>query len=214
MESSIVIGMDPPVHKNCGWAVVGLEDSKLKLYEKFTQVLDHDKGNVILEEVYGTLEGLILKYKPTALSMERQQGTGFAFGRAKLNEFVGVAKLCALRHGIKVVEVSPAHMKMIIAGHGKAPKDYIMDNVVETFDLDDAGAEHECDAVAFGINYFIDNGWAGYVVTAPYSKKQAKADLAAKKARKLKREKRKKEREEAAARAENQKVSDAPPLNP
>lgn len=183
-----VIGMDPPVHKNCGWAVVGREDDKLTLFEKFTQVLDNTKGDVILEEVYQRLDGLISQYLPTAISIERQQGTGFAFGRAKLNEFVGVIKLCAYRRSVPVFEISPAHMKMLIAGHGKAPKEYVMANIAKTFNLPETGVEHECDAVAFAINHFIDSGWAGYSIKQAYTKELAKADLEAKKARKLARE--------------------------
>lgn len=190
-----VIGMDPPVSVNCGWSVVSLENNKAFLYEKFTQVLDKAKGDLNLQAVYDQFNELIEKYKPKALCMERQLGGGFQFGRAKLNEFVGVVKLCAIRNNLKVVEVSPAHLKMVIAGHGKAPKECIMDNVAKTFGLNDAGAEHECDAAAFGLTYFIDNGWQDYQIKTIYTKEMAKAEADAKKERKRLREERKKAKE-------------------
>lgn len=195
----IVIGVDPPVSVNCGWAVVSLKDDKPELLEKFTQVLDPTNKDANLEAIYTRFSGLLNQYNSKILCMERQMGTGFAFGRAKLNEFVGVLKLCAFRAGVKVIEVSPAHLKMIIAGHGKAPKDYIMDNIVSTFGLTESGPEHECDATAFAMTYFIDNGWTGYQIAKPYTKEICKADKDAKALRKKNRAEKKAAREKAEA---------------
>ena len=192
-----IIGIDPPVSVNCGLAIVSMENNKAELLEKFTLVLDPVQKDANLEIVYQQLEKLMSQRQIDAICMERQMGTGFAFGRAKLNEFVGVIKLLAYRKGISIIEVSPAHLKMVIAGHGKAPKDYIMDNIVATFNLDDSGPEHECDATAFAMTYFIDNGWTGYKIAKPYTKELFKADKDAKAARKKKREEAKASREAA-----------------
>ena len=184
----VIIGMDPPVSKNCGWAVVELEDGKLKLLAKFTQVLDSYPAG--LEAVYGQTEKLLAAYGPKVLCMERQMGGGLFFARAKLNEFVGVTKLCCLRHGVDVAEISPAHLKMIIAGHGQAPKKKIMSNVVKMFGLSDAGEEHECDAAAFAVCHMVDNGWTGYSVADPYTDEERQVEKdrkAKKKANKVKR---------------------------
>jgi Holliday junction resolvasome RuvABC endonuclease subunit len=163
--------MDPPVSRNCGWAVGELgTDNKLRLLDKFTQVIDREPGNLAsLEDVYQKLSELIDKYKATVLCMERQMGGGLFFARAKLNEFVGAAKLCCHRKGVVVVEISPSHLKCVIASHGKAPKKKIMNNVKTFFGLDETGAEHECDAAAFMLTYFIDKGWGGYSMTDPYT---------------------------------------------
>lgn len=200
-ENVIIIGMDPPVSKNCGWAVVKLEGGKLSLVRKFTQVIACKQGDPVgLEEVYHTLESLIKAYGATVLCMERQMGGGVQFARAKLNEFVGVAKLCCHRHGLEIVEMSPGHLKLIIASHGHAPKEKIMSNVVKTFGLTDPGPEHECDAAALGIGYLIDKGWQGYVVNDPYTKEEQEADKVAK-------AERKKKREERAAKKEADKLA-------
>lgn len=187
--------MDPPVSVNCGWAVLSLINGTPSLPEKFTQVLDKTKGNGTLEDVYQTLDRIIIQYKPIALCMERQLGGGFQFGRAKLNEFVGIAKLCAYRHGVPVVEGSPAHLKMIITGHGQAPKEFIMSNIVKTFKLNDSGPEHECDAAGFALMYLIDNGWSGYKIKDQYTVEMAKALKEEKKARKKLKEERKQAKE-------------------
>lgn len=189
MENLTVIGIDPPVSKNCGWSVTRMENDKTTLLEKFTQVLLHPKDDPSgLEDVYGMMQSLITKHGATVVCMERQLGGGFQFGRAKLNEFVGVIKLCCLRNKVKVVEVSPAHLKMVIAGHGQAPKEKIMANIVSWFGLADAGAEHECDAAAFTLTYFIDKGWTGYTPKVPYTEEERAADKAAKAVRKKKKE--------------------------
>lgn len=201
MDKLTVIGIDPPVSKNCGWSVLSLENNKVTLSEKFTQVLDHPKDTLTgldqgLEDVYQMMYHLILAHQAKIVCMERQLGGGFQFGRAKLNEFVGVIKLCCLRNHVKVVEVSPAHLKMVIAGHGKAPKEYIMENIVKTFNLSEAGAEHECDAAAFALTYFLDNGWTGYQIAKPFTSELFKAEKDAKAARKKLREQRKKLKEQ------------------
>lgn len=191
MENITLIGMDPPVSKNCGWAVIKLVDDKVVLLEKFTQILDDAREAYHLEDVYQKLEELIKKHGATVLCLEMSMGGGFAFGRARLNEFVGVCKLCCLRNNLKVVEVVPSHLKMTITGHGKAPKKKIMENIVATFGLSEPGPEHECDAAGFALNYLIDSGWQGYVINHPYTKAMLKKEKKKKeKRRKLKEQRR------------------------
>lgn len=191
LEGIVIIGMDPPVSRNCGWSVARMAGNKLVLLEKFTQVIEKPEGDMSgLEDVYGKLEELIKKYGANVLCMERQMGMGLAFARAKLNEFVGVSKLCCLRNGIKVVEVSPGHLKLLITGYGAAKKKHIMANVRSYFGLDKSGVEHECDAAAFTLVYCIDNGWNGYEIAVPFTaedKKNEKARKARLKKKKLER---------------------------
>jgi len=205
----IAVGIDPPVSVNCGWSVVGLISGNPTLFEKYTQIIDAKKfGDKTLEDIFNETSRLLTKYKPIAICMERQLGGGFQFGRAKLNEFVGVIKLAAYKCNVPVVEISPAHLKMIIAGHGKAPKEYIMENVAKTFGLAETGEEHECDAAAFGLTYFIDNGWTGYQIKSLFTKEMYAAIMAEKKAKKALREQRKKDKEAKAANAKKKaKVS-------
>jgi len=200
-ETFTIIGMDPPAGKNCGWAVVRFKDNKPHLIRKFTQVLDKACGDTGLEDIYQQLDRMINEEGVTVLCMERQMGGGLQFTRAKLNEFVGVTKLCCHRHGIKVVEVSPNHLKLVFAGHGSAPKQKIMSNVVKTFGLASPGPEHECDAVALAVSYLIDNGWQGYTIQDPYTDEEKEADKLAKIERKQKKAARaaKKEAEKKAS---------------
>lgn len=170
-----IIGMDPPSSRNCGWSVVRVQSNKPILLEKFTQVLCDDKLKR-LDELYRQVESLITKYSPKVLCLERSFGGGQAFVRGGLNEAVGVTKLCCYRYTVEVEEVSPAHLKMVIGGHGHADKKCIMANVAQTFNLKETGVEHECDAVAFALTFLIDGGWSGYTIAIPFDDSKKKKD--------------------------------------
>ena len=73
-----------------------------------------------------------------------------------------------------------------------------MANVAAWFGLSETGVEHECDAAAFCLCYFIDGGWTGYSPKLPYTEEERAADKAAKAARKKKREEREKAKTAAA----------------
>lgn len=170
LDGIVVIGLDPSSYKNCGWAVVSIKDGGLVLLKKFTAVNqrpEEDMGR--LKDIYDQTQVLISEFKPNALVVERSMGGGLQFVRNNLSETVGVVKLCCFNNGVKVYEVSPAHIKKIIAGHGRAKKPHIKANIVATFGLAKSGPEHECDAAAFAVSYLVDTGWQGYVVKVPYT---------------------------------------------
>jgi crossover junction endodeoxyribonuclease RuvC len=168
-EGKIVIGLDPSSYRNCGWAVLRLVDNKLVLMKKFTQTITRDQDDIgRLKDIYDQTQALIDEFKPHALVVERSMGGGMQFVRNNLAETVGVVKLCCFLNKVKVYEVSPAHIKKIIAGHGRAKKPHIKANIVATFGLAKAGPEHECDAAAFAISHLVDIGWQGYEVKVPY----------------------------------------------
>jgi crossover junction endodeoxyribonuclease RuvC len=169
LEGFVIVGLDPASYRNCGWGVLKIEGGAAKLLEKFTQVLtrpQEDYGR--LKDIYDKAQEILDKHKPKALVVERSMGGGLSFVRDNLSETVGVVKLCCFLNGVKVYEVSPAHVKKVIAGHGRAKKPHIKANVVATFGLAKPGPEHECDAVAFALSQLVDLGWKGYMVKVPY----------------------------------------------
>lgn len=168
-EGLCVIGCDPSSTKNCGWAVLKMQGGKPVLLEKFTQVLEGGQENCgRYRAVYDQLDALIKKHGAQVLCIERSMGGGMAFVRNNLSETVGVAKLCCHDHAVSVYETSPAHLKKVVAGHGRAKKQHIKANVVAEFSLAKAGPEHECDALACALSYYIDAGWSGYQVKVQF----------------------------------------------
>jgi len=170
-DGIVVIGMDPSSYRNCGWSVVRFKNGKPELLAKFTQVLTRPEADFgRLRDVYDSLQKTIQDHKALVLCVERSMGGGLMFVRNNLSETVGAAKLCCHDNQVKVHEISPSHLKKVIAGHGKAKKRHIKANIVATFGLDKAGPEHECDATAFALCYLIDAGWTGYEIKVPFSK--------------------------------------------
>lgn len=168
-EGMAVIGCDPSSTKNCGWSVVRFEGGKPVLLFKQTQTIDRAQDdNGRYRDIYDFLADLAAKHGAKVLCIERSMGGGLQFVRNNLSETVGACKLCSHDKGIYVYETSPAHLKKVIAGHGRAKKQHIKANVVATFGLAKAGPEHECDAAACALSYFIDAGWAGYEVKVPF----------------------------------------------
>jgi crossover junction endodeoxyribonuclease RuvC len=169
-DGLIVAGIDPSSYRNCGWAVVGLEDDKPVLLAKYTQIFEggpEDLGRFDL--VYEEFQSIVDAHGPTVLALERSMGGGMKFVRNNLSETVGVVKLCCYRNNVEVVEISPAHMKKVIAGHGRAKKKHIKANVKAAFGLGrGAGSEHELDAAGMALCHLIDLGWQGYKVEVPY----------------------------------------------
>jgi crossover junction endodeoxyribonuclease RuvC len=163
--------MDPSSYRNCGWAVLAIENGSPVIKAKFTQKLEREQNDPRRYiDIYEELQKIVNTYHPTVIALERSVGGGLIFVRQNLNETVGVAKLSAARNNLSVYEVSPGTLKMLIAGHGHAPKKFIKANIVAFFGLVKAGPEHECDAMSCALAYFIDLGWQGYKVNVPYIK--------------------------------------------
>jgi crossover junction endodeoxyribonuclease RuvC len=168
-EGLTVVGFDPPASRNGGWGCVRFEGGKAKLLSKFTQVIDRDPADIgRMRDIYDQTRKIIEEFKPSILCIERSMGGGLQFVRGNLSEGVGVVKLCCYDLGVLVYEVSPGHLKKIIAGHGRAKKTHIKANIAAYFDLKKKGIEHECDAVAFSLCCLVDLGWTGYEVKVPY----------------------------------------------
>lgn len=167
VDGLTVIGMDPSSFRNCGWAVFrySAADDKVNLVAKFTQEFHYDQNDPArLRDVYNKLSEMIAEHKASILAVERSMGGGNAFIRNNLSETVGVARMCCFDKGITVYEISPSHLKLIIAGYGKARKTHIKKNIAGFFGLKKPGPEHECDASACALTHLVDWGWKGYSV--------------------------------------------------
>jgi len=75
-----------------------------------------------LAEVYADLSGLIDKYRPDFMAVERlyfttNQKTAFAVAEAR-----GVILLAAANNGVNIAEYTPLQVKQAVTGYGKAVK--------------------------------------------------------------------------------------------
>jgi Holliday junction resolvasome RuvABC endonuclease subunit len=171
-DGFVVLGLDPSAGKNSGWAVVKLDGDVAVLLHRSCHRSAREQNDIAsLGDCYDICQGLIDEFGASALAVERSAGGGMKFVRDKLSESVGVVKLCCHRNGVAVHEISPAHLKKEVCGHGRAGKPSIKANVRATFGLGPrTGSEHELDAAAMALCLLVDLGWKGYEVKAPYQK--------------------------------------------
>lgn len=152
-----VLGIDPASVRNLGVALLTLEDGKPVVKFHTTIVLpDFETDGGRYKHIYEALEELLIKYKPSVVAMELSRGFGKSFVRQNLQESVGVMKLCCHHQGINVVEIAPKHIKLVVADSGKAKKTAMKKAVKSLVDMEKPKTEHEADAIAGVLTYFVD----------------------------------------------------------
>ena len=160
MSTLVVLGIDPASIRNMGAAIleVNTETRVFKVLWHSTVVLpDFKTDGARLTHIHDEFEKIVDKYKPTVLSIEFSRGFGQSFVRQNLQESCGVIKMCCHLNDIEVFEPSPNHMKLVIAGSGKAKKADMKIWVKKIApDMDKPKTEHEADAVASALTYLID----------------------------------------------------------
>ena len=157
--SDFVFGIDPASIRNLGVAFLSVEDRKISVHFHSTVVLpDFETDGARYEGIYNSLENLLIKYKPSVVVMELSMGFGKSFVRQNLQESVGVMKLCCHKLNIPVKEIAPTHIKLIMTGSGKAKKREIINSVKSLVNMEKPKTEHEADAVASVLTYFVDKG--------------------------------------------------------
>jgi crossover junction endodeoxyribonuclease RuvC len=105
-----------------------------------------------LRKIYLELKGLIARYKPDQISVERlffgeNSKTAMAVGQAR-----GIVLLAAAEHGAPVTEFTPLEVKMALTGYGKAEKKQIQQMVKFLLKLPDIPKPDDAaDALAVAI---------------------------------------------------------------
>lgn len=152
-----VLGIDPASIRNLGVALLSICDNKINPEFHDTIVFpDFDSDGKRYEYIYNSLKDVILKYKPSVVVMELSMGFGKSFVRQNLQESVGVMKLCCSHLNVPVREIAPKHIKLIVTGSGKAKKNEIKNAVKKIVNIEKPKTEHEADAVASVLTYFVD----------------------------------------------------------
>lgn len=161
MSYITVFGIDPASIRNLGIAIVGFETEKKKLDIKLhtTEVFpDFESDGKRLDYIYKIVQKIIDTYEPDVLAIELSMGFGKAFVRQNLQESVGVIKLCCARNNVLVDEIAPKHIKLIIAGSGKASKSDMKNWIKKIVSIEKPKTEHEADAAASAVTYLVDQG--------------------------------------------------------
>jgi crossover junction endodeoxyribonuclease RuvC len=159
----MILGIDPGL-ANTGWAVLDLrsqvsDGSEYQLIECGCLKTKISDGSAMrLEQIYDELEGLIKKYKITAVAIETLFFAKNAKSAIKVAEAIGVIKICGQKNGIEVVGFTPLQVKMALVGYGRAEKEQVEIMVKEFLGLDKPiSPNHASDAVAVGLTYLFTN---------------------------------------------------------
>lgn len=161
MSYVTVFGVDPASIRNLGEAIIGFDSDAKELDIKLhtTEVFpDFPTDGKRLEYTYKIIQHIIDVYHPDVLAIELSMGFGKAFVRQNLQESVGVIKLCCSKNGVEVKEIAPTHIKLIIAGSGKAKKTDMKNWIKKIVSIEKPKTEHEADAAASAVTYLVDQG--------------------------------------------------------
>jgi len=160
MSNLIILGIDPASIRNMGAAILSVDTDKrsFEVVWHSTVILpDFETDGARLDHIYNEFQKILDQYKPTVMSIELSRGFGKSFVRQNLQESVGVIKMCCHRNGLKVAEPAPNHIKLVIAGSGKAKKKDVKLWVKKIApDMEKPKTEHEADAVGSALTYLID----------------------------------------------------------
>ncbi len=132
----IILGIDPGT-ATTGYGVLDFTKKRLKYLAygciKTDKELSPEKR---LQLIYNELNGLIKKYRPNALSVEKV----FFFKNAKtaipVSQARGVILLAAAKKKLPVYEFTPLQVKMNIVGYGRAQKNQVQKMIKLLLDLD------------------------------------------------------------------------------
>ncbi|MBI4097414.1 MAG: crossover junction endodeoxyribonuclease RuvC [Candidatus Levybacteria bacterium] len=121
----VILGIDPGIGR-CGWGIVDMVNSKLKIVDSgCVETRAGTKVEDRLLAISSEIESLIKKHKPDVLSIEElffgaNSKTALIVGQAR-----GVVLLSAAKNKIPVMVYTPLQVKMALTGYGRADKNQI-----------------------------------------------------------------------------------------
>ena len=124
-----IIGIDPGI-AIVGFGIVDYINGKVKPVQYgCIETPAHTQTGLRLQMIYDSLCGLIDKYKPEHLAVEklffnRNVTTAFTVGEAR-----GVIILAGVQKGLSIGEYTPLQVKQAVVGYGKAEKRQVQEMV-------------------------------------------------------------------------------------
>ena len=153
-----ILGIDPGIGR-CGWGMLEVQSSKLKVIEYgCIETSPKKEAPERLTEIYAEVLRIIKKYEPEALSIEElffntNAKTAFVVGQAR-----GVILLAASQKNMSIAIYTPLQVKIALTGYGRAEKNQVGQMVKILLSLktipkpDDAA-----DALAIAITHAFSN---------------------------------------------------------
>ena len=148
-----ILGIDPG-YATLGWAVI---DSDFKIIDcNFIGTESGLKIDERLLKIYSGITGLINKYNPNCLAIERLFFTKNAKTAIDVAKCIGVILLTAKLNQLDYNEYSPSHVKTAITGYGRASKDQIQNIIMKIYKLKKIPRPDDvADALAIAACHFL-----------------------------------------------------------
>ncbi len=154
----IILGIDPGIGR-CGWGVIEVQNSKLKMQDCGCIETSSKKSvQDRLREIHEQVLEIIKTYQPDALSIEElffntNAKTAFVVGEAR-----GVILLAAAEHNLNISIYTPLQVKMALTGYGRAEKAQIGKMVKVLLSLKQVPKPDDtADALAIAITHAFSN---------------------------------------------------------
>lgn len=145
----IILGIDPG-SRITGYGLIHSRGNHSALIEagpiRLQKIEDIGARLVVIAE---TLDGLIEKHRPDAISLEKVFHGVNAKSTLVLGYVRGVILMCAARHGVAVAEYAATEVKKAVTGYGRAEKDQVKEMVKILLKLEKDPKPHDVtDALA------------------------------------------------------------------
>ena len=144
-----IIGIDPGLI-NTGYGIISFNKDEKKIID--FGIISPDKNASLsfrLNTIYNDISSIILKYKPTCLSIEEVFYSNNISTTLKLGQARGAVLIAAAQSNLDVYEYSARKIKLSITGNGNSHKDQVKFMVGNTFKVDMSNYKHDAtDALA------------------------------------------------------------------
>lgn len=145
-----ILGVDPGSHVT-GYGIIDCQGVKVGYVASGCIKLPKVSLPERLHQIQDDLRSLIARYQPDVLAIEEVFVHRNASSALKLGQARGAA-ICAAA-GLPVAEYTPAEVKQVIVGHGRAAKVQIQHMVRTLLSLDGELAEDAADALAVALSH-------------------------------------------------------------
>lgn len=122
---TVILGIDPG-YGRLGYAILKKTDCGEQLLEYFCiETTPKDNHQKRILKIAKEIEGVIRKYKPDILAIEKIYFAKNQKTALNVSEIKGIILYLAAKNEIKIVEYTPLEIKVAVCGYGKATKEQV-----------------------------------------------------------------------------------------
>ncbi len=151
----IILGIDPGLAKT-GWGIIEAKLQKFKLLA-YGVILTEKTEPLELRifTIVKTIEDLILKYKPSDMSIEDIYFLKNVSSAIPIAKVIGALGVAAMNNYLSMRTFTPLQIKIALTGVGRAEKHQVQEMVRLLLSLQEIPRpDHAADALAAGICYY------------------------------------------------------------